>query len=135
MELGFFASLFQQFVALLSVFCIAPSNAPNIAAADLGPPGSPTVQVAEYISADPSVAVRQQPFIARVVQTQVDGLLGTAVSAGRSPVPQMQSPGWCSARHSRCAEPWIAAGLRLSGQVSPFTASSERRTSRKTPFR
>ena len=73
---GFFASLFQQFVALLSVFCIAPSNAPNIAAADLGPPGSPTVQVAEYITADPSAAIRQQPYVARVVQTQIDGFLG-----------------------------------------------------------
>jgi hypothetical protein len=89
MELGFFASLFQQFVALLSVFCIAPSSAQNIAAVNLGPPNSPTVQVAEYTSADAAaVARQQQPFIARVVQTQIDGLLsprgGIGISLART---------------------------------------------------
>ena len=73
---GFFAILFQQFVALLSVFCIAPASAPNFVAANLSPPGSQTVQVAEYRSGvDASVSVRQEPFVARVIQTQIDGLL------------------------------------------------------------
>lgn len=77
MEQGFFVLLFKQFVALLSAFCIAPtSNAPNIAAANLDAPGSSTIHVAQYVGADPAAAIRQEPFIARVVQTQIDGLLG-----------------------------------------------------------
>jgi hypothetical protein len=82
---GFFASLFQQFLALLSVFCIAPSNVPNIEAVNLGAPGSPTVQVAQHIGADAPLG--QQPFVARVIQTQIDGLLsdrGIGVSLARN---------------------------------------------------
>ena len=76
MEIGFFTSLFYQLVALLSAFCIAPSSSiPTIAAANLGPPGSPSVQVADYADPEAAVALRQEPFIARVIQTQIDGLL------------------------------------------------------------
>jgi hypothetical protein len=73
-ESGFFVLLFKQFVALLSVFCIVPSNVPNIATANLEPPASPTAQVSEYRSEAVAIA-RQEPFVARVVQTQIDGLL------------------------------------------------------------
>jgi hypothetical protein len=74
---GFFALLFKQFVALLSVFCIAPSNAPHIVAANLGASGTQTVQIAEH-RAEASAIARQEPFVARVVQTQIDGVLGNS---------------------------------------------------------
>lgn len=75
-QFGFFVPLFKQLVALLSAFCIAPTpNVAEFATASLGPPGSPTVQVAQYAGADPATSLRQEPLIARVVQTQIDGLL------------------------------------------------------------
>ncbi|RDH77842.1 hypothetical protein DVS77_13355 [Mycolicibacterium moriokaense] len=68
---GFFTLLFQQFVALLSVFCIAPTqSAPEYFAANLGPPG------AEAASAYVAAPAQSEPLMARVVQVQIDGLLG-----------------------------------------------------------
>lgn len=41
-QAGFFELLFKQIVALLSAFCIVPSNGPATVAANFGPPGSPS---------------------------------------------------------------------------------------------
>jgi hypothetical protein len=71
MGISFFGALFQQFVALLSVFCIAPT--PTYSVYSVAPPG---IEVAAARDVGAPADLRQQPLIIRAFQTQVDGLLG-----------------------------------------------------------
>ena len=84
MSIGFFTQLFQQFVALLSAFCIAPTSVPAPAYVAVGS-GPPIVAVAD--ADPPGVAVprlREEPLLVRVVQTQVRGGIGIGDALARS---------------------------------------------------
>lgn len=74
MEIGFFTQLFQQFIALLSAFCIVPAPVPRFEAVDAARSGV----VAE--AAAPAIADPRAPLVVRVIQTQITG----AVSIGEA---------------------------------------------------
>jgi hypothetical protein len=76
---GFFSQLFQQFVALLSVFCIVPSTpAPALRPAGSDPPAA----VATGSEFAPSV--RTPSPLRRVIQTQIDNAVSIGAAAARS---------------------------------------------------
>ncbi|MGH3677385.1 MAG: hypothetical protein ACRDU5_16930 [Mycobacterium sp.] len=76
---GFFTQLFEQFIALLSAFCIVPAPAPDrFEAFDAGTAGV----VAEV--AAPAIAEPREPLVVRVIQTQITGAISIGEALARS---------------------------------------------------